>query len=204
MESSRYDYKQNIKLIFIEEQHKFLPADLPSSFLVEKWVSQLTLLAHEKVQLFISHCGANGAHESLLLGKPLICIPHHADQFDIALRVEENGAGHQFNKNYFTHEEVTTKATKILRDPSYRTNALKLQKILKSAGGAKKAADLVEMHLTVGIDHLKESYDPYPQPVDLFLLVWILVPVYSVWWICKKLCCGRKPRSSPPAKLHQN
>src|SRR5262245_46776280 len=145
-----------------EDQQKFLPKDLSSDYFIQKWLTQMTLLAHEKVQLFISHCGANGAHESLLLGKPLICIPHHADQFDIALRVQENGAGFELSKFAFTEEEVRTKASTILRNSSFRENAVKLQKILKQAGGAKKAADLAEMHLTIGIDHLKEGNDPYP------------------------------------------
>jgi len=176
-----------------EDQQSFLPSNLSSSFLIHKWISQQALLAHDKVQVFISHCGANGAHESLLLGKPLICIPHFADQFDIALRVQENGAGFELNKFYFTHEEVFTKTATILKDPSFRANAIKLQKILKYAGGAKKAADLAEMHLTIGIEHLKEGYDPYPQPIDIFFLFWILIPVL-ITWLLFKFCRNTFPK----------
>ncbi len=115
-------------------------------------------------------------------------MPHHADQFDIALRVQENGAGFELNKFHFTQEEVKSKSSKILKDPSFRANALKIQKILKQAGGAKRAADLAEMHLTIGIEHLKEDYDPYPSPIDIFLLFWLAIPV-GFGWISYRLCC---------------
>jgi UDP-N-acetylglucosamine transferase subunit ALG13 len=55
---------------------------------VRAWVSsQLGLLAHDKVSVFVSHCGVNSAYEAVLLRTPLVCIPLMADQKDMAMRL---------------------------------------------------------------------------------------------------------------------
>lgn len=47
------------------------------------------VLNHANVQCFVSHCGANSAHEALLAGTAVVPLPFFDDQFYIAERLEE-------------------------------------------------------------------------------------------------------------------
>ena len=51
-----------------------------TSLRVEDWVPQAAVLAHTKVQAFVSHCGATSVNESITFGKPLIGVPFFHDQ----------------------------------------------------------------------------------------------------------------------------
>ena len=44
--------------------------------LIVSWVtSQLDVISHPRVSLFLSHCGHNSALESMALGTPVLCSP---------------------------------------------------------------------------------------------------------------------------------
>src|SRR3954469_22753723 len=48
------------------EQHALLPADLPANLRIESWLpSQLDVLAHRNVRVFVNHAGGGGFHEGL-------------------------------------------------------------------------------------------------------------------------------------------
>jgi hypothetical protein len=58
------------------------PADVagPDGLVVRGWVPQRSVLAHESVAGFVSHCGWNSAMESLAEGKPVLAWPMIAEQ----------------------------------------------------------------------------------------------------------------------------
>jgi len=47
------------------------------------------VLNHQNVRCFVSHAGANSAHEALFSGTPAVPLPFFDDQFYIAMRLEE-------------------------------------------------------------------------------------------------------------------
>ena len=51
------------------------------------WAPQNDVLGHSALKLFITHAGSNSIHEAAYHGKPVVCIPLLADQFDQAARV---------------------------------------------------------------------------------------------------------------------
>jgi UDP:flavonoid glycosyltransferase YjiC (YdhE family) len=57
------------------------PVDVgPNGRIVRGWVPQTSVLAHEAVGGFVSHCGWNSVMESLAAGKPLLAWPMIAEQ----------------------------------------------------------------------------------------------------------------------------
>ena len=54
----------------------------------------------------ITHGGNNTVTETFIEGKPIICLPLFADQFDNAQRLQETGFGVRINPWKFTDEEL--------------------------------------------------------------------------------------------------
>ena len=76
-----------------EEVQSLLPAERSATIRIERWVpSQTGVLQHRNVRAFVSHCGVNSVHESILAGTPVVGIPLFAAQGDMALRVADAGS----------------------------------------------------------------------------------------------------------------
>jgi UDP-glucoronosyl and UDP-glucosyl transferase len=61
-----------------DSQRALLPAGeiLPSNVRIEHWIpSQLSVLAHPNMRVFVTHGGGNGFHEGIYFGKPLLVMP---------------------------------------------------------------------------------------------------------------------------------
>ena len=119
---------------------------LPGSPLVVKYAPQLEIL--EKASLCITHAGMNTTLECLKYGIPMVAIPIANDQPGIASRIEWTKTGmvvqiHEllYGLAYFRLKQAIEK---VIYDSSYRENALKMQQHMRSAGGVKKAVDIIE------------------------------------------------------------
>lgn len=180
-----------------------LPSAIPPNVRVESWVSsQLAHLAHPKVKVFISHCGINSAHESVYYQTALLCIPMFGDQLDMGYRVADAGVGAWLDKLNFTSAEVSSNLNRLIADSdgsiarSLATNS----HVLKMAGGAKRAADLIEHVALYGVSHLATP-DVYYPTYALYRLdqyaIWaiLLVIPLSILRCCYRGCCRRKKAS---------
>jgi polyene glycosyltransferase len=138
-------------------EHKFLwklsksqqellpPTSLPDNLRVESWIpSQLGVLAHPHVRAFVTHGGANGFHESIYYGKPVLVMPAWLDCYAIARRAIDSGVGLAIDHPAtVTSDEVATKITRILTEDSFRQRAEYWAQRLREAGGVARAADLI-------------------------------------------------------------
>ena len=114
--------------------------DIPENFRIYSYVPQLEVL--KQIDVFITHGGMNSSSEGLYHGLPLIVVPQFADQFLIAKRVTELGAGLPLVDNV-NEKTIAETLDKVLNNPSYSQNAKKIGESLKSCGGYKKAADYI-------------------------------------------------------------
>jgi hypothetical protein len=137
-----------------------------------------------------------GAQESLMVGKPLLCIPMASDQFDVAYRVEDIGAGKQMDHKAPSFEEPQIKAliSHILEDYEvFRAQAVRMGKWMKHHKAAQRGADWIESVAQFGQSYLLSSQYQLKGPIDLLLkyfwsmVLWVLLQ--SVW-LCFSRCTG--------------
>jgi len=91
--------------------------------------------------VFITHCGMNSVNESLYYGVPMVLFPQHSEQKMVCDRVSDLEAGIILNNNSI--ESIKNSTLDVLDNDKYKENAMKLSESFNSAGGAKKASDVI-------------------------------------------------------------
>ena len=163
---------------------------------VTPWVAQFSLLQHPSLLMVVVHCGISTVQEALYNSLPVLCIPYGFDQYDTALRVSTQGVGEQLNSNNVNSEEIAKVIDKV-KEGEYRTAVKRVSRLLREAGGSKKAADLVELYATIGHEHGIPAYVRYNwgyiqyYNIDVWATISVIITV--VIWSCVKMsiCCCR-------------
>ena len=187
----------------------------PKRFYVSKWIPRQTLFKHPALGMSLVHCGLNGVQESLYNGLPVICAPHFFDHFEVAARIYAASVGiplywlmdSLLGSSKITAELVTSVLRTISENKTYSEQAKKMQKIYSFAGGARRAADLVEFYAEVGYDHLIPAYAKYEWScvqyynLDVYCVLLLLsfLVLYSAFRLLKCCCCrvccsSKKPK----------
>ena len=163
----------------------------PDRVLISDWTPQVSVLGSEAIHSAILHGGMNGLGEALSSGVPVIVVPQMPEQLFNAGRVHFNGLGIYLDADTVSSSKIT-ESLKALDTGEYRSKVAKLQKVMCMAGGAERAADLVEFYAEVGYAHLVPAYVKYQWSwvqyynADVYaLMVFILVIVV----VCLKTCC---------------
>ncbi len=112
---------------------------LPPNFIVRPFNPQLEIL--QRSALFITHAGMNSVHEGLYYDVPLLLVPQTQEQNFVANSVQALGAGSVLKDQ--SAAALRPSAERILADSSYRAKAAELGAVLRSGGGAPRAAELV-------------------------------------------------------------
>jgi MGT family glycosyltransferase len=113
---------------------------LPDNFFVDSFFPVSTFLQH--CQVVICHGGNGTLYQALGSGIPVIAIPTHTDQKANAYFLEQQGAGLAINPKQL--DKLIPSISRILSEPSFKENALRLESILTSSNGPKNAAILIE------------------------------------------------------------
>lgn len=116
--------------------------------LVVGYAPQLELLA--KATLTITHAGMNTTLESLTNGVPMVAIPITNDQPGVAARMAWAGCGEVVPLKSLKVAPLRDAIRRVLSDDSYKQNALRLQDAIRRAGGATRAADIIEQAVSTG------------------------------------------------------
>ncbi len=114
----------------------------PENFLVRARVPQLELLPH--LDAVLCHGGHNTTCESLINGLPLVVVPIAYDQSYVAGRVVATGCGLRLNFKRLRVADILNSVEEVLMNPVYREAALRVGVSFKEAGGAARAAGLLE------------------------------------------------------------
>jgi hypothetical protein len=123
-------------------------SELPGNTLVVGYAPQLELL--QKATLTITHAGMNTTLESLSNGVPMLAIPITNDQPGVAARIAWTGCGEVIPLAKVNAQKLKESIKRLLREDSYKNNALRLQEAIKRAGGVSRAGDIIEQVIRTG------------------------------------------------------
>lgn len=128
-----------------KEQRAQLPLGLGDHIRFEEWVpSQLAVLGHRNVRVFVTHGGGNGLHEGIYFGKPLVVTPFWLDCYDLAARAADAGVGLSLDRPpRFTADEVFGMLSRVLDEEQFTERSRYWSRQLRDAGGVGRAADLI-------------------------------------------------------------
>jgi MGT family glycosyltransferase len=117
----------------------------PRNVEVRESVAQIDVL--RECDLFITHGGINSAHEAMLLGVPMLILPHAADHHIVAQQVADAGAALVLERSEATPALLRALARRILMDPSFAARSAAMGDELRAAGGPAYAADCIQRFL---------------------------------------------------------
>ena len=123
-------------------------SNFPGSPIVVPFAPQQQLIS--KASLVITHAGMNTVLGSLSSGTPMIAIPIANEQPGIASRLAKTGAGEVISLKQLTASKLRETIQRVMKEDSYKQNALRLQEIIRHAGGVSRAADIIEQAVATG------------------------------------------------------
>ena len=114
--------------------------NLPDNIQIYESVDQMAVLSISDA--FITHCGMNSVSEALYFGVPLILFPQTPEQGAVAKRTAELGAGLKLKS--IREQDILKCITRIIKEPSFKSNALKVSESFKNSGGIDEAVNFIE------------------------------------------------------------
>jgi MGT family glycosyltransferase len=130
---------------------------LPGSPLVVAHAPQLELLKY--TTLTITHGGTNTVLDCLSNGIPMVAIPITIDQPGLAARLAWAGAAEVIAPQQLSVDRLRESIQRVLTNNTYRQNALRLKSAIRQAGGANRAADIIEQVVQTGKPYVNQSSD---------------------------------------------
>lgn len=140
-----------------ELPRSFLP--LPGNFRFEPFVPGLAMAKRSNVM--IHHGGFGSCQTGIYVGTPAVIIPTFSERESNARRIVSQGAGEMVlptsdasGKNKKADPaDLAAKVRKVLSNPSYKENSMRLRARLLEYGGAQQAARLIEERVGANIGH---------------------------------------------------
>jgi len=169
------------------------PEGTPENVKTAAWIPQVDILSDSKTEVFISHCGNHGAHESLFNGVPMIGIPLMFDQFYIANRLRDINMGLKLLPQDVTPESVIDSINEILNG-DYQETARQLKFKIENQPQTDLERALNELEYLMKIknfDHLKpqkiSSMEYYNLDVFAFILSLSIIFILNSWLLLKAI-----------------
>ena len=125
-----------------DEEHREPIRKLARKSLVVNSVPQLAML--QRAAVMITHAGGNSTAECLTHGVPMLALPRNADQPGLAQRIVQCGAGLRGSMFGSTRPELRDLLRRLLSEESFRLRAQAMQRANAAAGGAARAAGIIE------------------------------------------------------------
>ncbi len=101
-------------------------------------------LVFPKAACVVHQGGVGTTAQVLRAGVPHLIMPYSHDQPDNAARCERIGVGRSISREKYTAENSAAQLRELLKDSSYKTNAIEASEIVKAEHGTNIACDAIE------------------------------------------------------------
>lgn len=108
----------------------------------------------------VTHAGLNTVMDAFVAGLPTLALPITFDQPGVASRIRHAGAGLVASARWASAGRIRRALETLLSDPSFARASARLGQEALSAGGAPRAADLIEQTLSIGRSHRDRVAEP--------------------------------------------
>jgi MGT family glycosyltransferase len=115
---------------------------LPGNVEVHRVVPQVEILGAATV--FLCHAGMGGLMEAMQAGVPVVTVPQTVEQESNAVRVEQLGLGVRLDPPDLTPAALRAAVDRVVADPAFVQAVESMRREIVAAGGAARAADVVE------------------------------------------------------------
>ena len=95
----------------------------------------------------ISHAGLNTVMDAIAAHTPVLALPIAFDQPGVAARVCHAGIGLRASPRFASSATLGRQLARLLEEPGFKANSVALAHSVNSAGGAERAAGIVEAAL---------------------------------------------------------
>ena len=141
----QFSSRENSSVIWFDNEEEQKPSVKLPNFRFEKKThnirQHLSVLAHYKTVLSISHCGMASIQEAIFFSVPVLCIPLVADQSDVAARLMDTKAGLVIHRESLSDpQRIFKEINELVYNLEYSENARKLRNIFRLSGGRRRAA----------------------------------------------------------------
>ncbi|MET7641411.1 macrolide family glycosyltransferase [Streptomyces sp. NPDC005438] len=119
---------------------------LPSNVEAHPWVPLGAVLDHASV--FLCQAGMGSLMESLYAGVPLVVVPHHPEQKINGKRLAQLGLAEVIRPEDATVQALRAAVDRVAEDEALRARVGRMRRHTREAGGAPRAADVIEARLT--------------------------------------------------------
>ena len=118
-----------------------LRVEAPREAIIVPWVPYAHLFP--RLRLVIHHGGVGTTHAALVYGVPQIVVPHAADQYQQAARVQRTGVGVALHVRDVTVQRLVRLARALLQEGAWRERAQAMAERMAALGGAERAATIL-------------------------------------------------------------
>ncbi|MHB9864388.1 macrolide family glycosyltransferase [Streptomyces sp. YIM S03343] len=130
---------------------------LPPHIEVHEWLPHPAVLPYADV--LVCHAGMGSLMEALYYGTPVVAIPR-AHELDLsATRLEECGVGRALPRKALDATTLAATVTDLLDDPRTPAALTRMREAVRGAGGARRAADLIEQWSAAAHDARRTTRD---------------------------------------------
>jgi dTDP-L-oleandrosyltransferase len=112
---------------------------------VHRWVSNVSVLEHADV--FVTHGGSGSLVEAWYTATPVVIVPPAPDFLPYAELAVELGTGSVVKPSELDAARLLAEVEAVVSDGAVRQRVRELQAHTRAAGGARRAADVLETRL---------------------------------------------------------